>query len=252
MNYCVEAKHNDNCLKVVEELKDKLSSLDFYESKNQIDYCFSLGGDGTLLRSISKFYTKSPIFVGINLGNLGFLCSFNKDNMYDCLDKEKTKIQELRLIEASLNNETVVALNEIRIESLFGKCLDIKVLIDGKEFSSLKCDGICISSSIGSTGLNKTLGGSVVTLDNEIIQIIEKLPVNNRKYKALNNSLILPASSSVELLIPSSYLFMLCFDSNFKKVKAFTPIKIKLSDTKVKLLVNKEFNHLEKIKEAFL
>ena len=45
---------------------------------------------------------------------------------------------------------------------------------------------------------------------------------------------------------------MLCFDSNFKKVKAFTPIKIKLSDTKVKLLVNKEFNHLEKIKEAFL
>ena len=42
------------------------------------------------------------------------------------------------------------------------------------------------------------------------------------------------------------------FDSNFKKVKAFTPIKIKLSDTKVKLLVNKEFNHLEKIKEAFL
>ena len=77
MNYCVEAKHNDNCLKVVEELKDKLSSLDFYESKNQIDYCFSLGGDGTLLRSISKYYTKSPIFVGINLGNLGFLCSFN-------------------------------------------------------------------------------------------------------------------------------------------------------------------------------
>ena len=129
MNYCVEAKHNDNCLKVVEELKDKLSSLDFYESKNQIDYCFSLGGDGTLLRSISKYYTKSPIFVGINLGNLGFLCSFNKDNMYDCLDKEKTKIQELRLIEASLNNETVVALNEIRIESLFGNCLDIKVLI---------------------------------------------------------------------------------------------------------------------------
>ena len=59
MNYCVGAKHNDNCLKVVEELKDKLSSLDFYESKNQIDYCFSLGGDGTLLRSISKYYTKS-------------------------------------------------------------------------------------------------------------------------------------------------------------------------------------------------
>ena len=63
MNYCVEGKHNEQCLKAIEELKDKLSSLDFYESKNQIDYCFSLGGDGTLLRSISKYYIKSPIFV---------------------------------------------------------------------------------------------------------------------------------------------------------------------------------------------
>ena len=35
MNYCVEAKHNDNCLKVVEELKDKLyeSTKRYYQTE---------------------------------------------------------------------------------------------------------------------------------------------------------------------------------------------------------------------------
>ncbi len=252
MNYCVEGKHNEQCLLAIKELKERLAKLDFVESKNSIDYCFSLGGDGTLLKTINKYFYKDPLFVGINLGNLGFLCSFSMSNVDNIFLKDKVDIKEYRLIEASVNNESIFALNEVRIESLFGKCLDLKVYINGKLFSTLKCDGLCISSSIGSSGLNKTLGGSLVDTSLETIQIVEKLPVNNRKYKSLNNSLVLPKDTLIEVEIPSSYQFLLCYDSNFKKMRVNDKIKIKLSERKVRILVNKETTHLDRIKEAFL
>ena len=109
-------------------LDDKGAAYKYFKDdqviEEKVDFLFSVGGDGTLLRSITVIRdTKIPI-LGINAGRLGFLTSIKKDTLKEGLDlffKGKYSFIERSLLEVSTKEPTEAleefgyALNEVSI-----------------------------------------------------------------------------------------------------------------------------------------
>ena len=80
--------------KIKNELSKELQSkFSFFDSSdpidNNIDYVFAVGGDGTILRSITYVKDSGVPILGINAGRLGFLTSIQKENIGEAVNKIK-------------------------------------------------------------------------------------------------------------------------------------------------------------------
>ena len=72
--------------------------------------------------------------------------------------------------------------------------------INGVDFERFRGDGITVSDSpTGSTAYNKSLGGAVFTPTIEALQIAEIASLNNRVYRTLGSSVIVPKKDKIEI-----------------------------------------------------
>ena len=126
----------DNQLIIDSKVKNELdeSKRDrfiFFDSNepidSDIDFVFAIGGDGTILRSITYVKDSNIPILGVNTGRLGFLTSIQKESISDAIsqikNKEYTVIERtiLRVNLGSSNNvfaDYPYALNEITIQRL--------------------------------------------------------------------------------------------------------------------------------------
>jgi NAD+ kinase len=138
--------------------------------KHNIEMIISLGGDGTLLETLS-LVKKLPIPVfGINTGRLGFLAYDFKQNVTEAIqriiDKKYTieKRNLLQLLHPQLpNNDVNYALNEIVIHKKdTGSMLYIDVFIDDAYLTTVFADGIIVSTATGSTAYSLSCGGPIL------------------------------------------------------------------------------------------
>ena len=107
--------------------ESKRDNFIFFDSNEQIDsdidFVFAIGGDGTILRSITYVKDSNIPILGINTGRLGFLTSVQKEGISNALshiNNKKFSIIERTILKVnSGNNDTVnypYALNEINIQ----------------------------------------------------------------------------------------------------------------------------------------
>ena len=154
----------------------------------KIDFVFSVGGDGTLLRSISIIRnTKIPI-LGINAGNLGFLTTIKRDTLKNGLDMffdGKYTFVERSLLEVKTKNtiETIedfgYALNEVSINRKnTTSMLSINTNLDNQFLTTYWSDGLIISTPTGSTGYSLSSGGPIVTPSSKCLIVNPIAPHN--------------------------------------------------------------------------
>lgn len=133
-------------------------------------FVLSLGGDGTLLESVTHVgKTEIPI-LGINLGRLGFLATINKDETKFALQKVFEggyTIDQRALLRFDSNkdlfNGVNFALNDLTVlKKDTATMLIIHAHIDGEYLNSYWADGIIVSTPTGSTGYNLSCGGPLV------------------------------------------------------------------------------------------
>ena len=139
-----------------------------------IDFLFSIGGDGTLLRSIPFVKDSKIPILGINTGRLGFLTSLQKETLNEALDEffdEKFKLVERSLLSVALsdadhalNNSFSFALNEISINRMnTTSMLSIHTKINEEYLTTYWADGLIIATSTGSTGYSLSSNGPILT-----------------------------------------------------------------------------------------
>jgi NAD kinase len=140
------------------------------------DVCIVVGGDGTVLWANHLFGERTrPPFLTFNLGHLGYMSLYHIEDYVEVIDElynsAKSLVCEKRcLIEATfLGGEkpyTTIALNDIIInKSDEGHMMNMKILVDDEEFTSIRCDGLIISTPTGSTAYNLAAGGSILHYD---------------------------------------------------------------------------------------
>jgi len=156
------------------------------EIRDKVDYMFSLGGDGTLLDTLT-FVRSFPIpIMGINLGRLGFLADISKDEIEAAIDalQNGTYIADRRsliTLEANppLFGEVNYALNDVIIHKKDSSAMiTIRTFLNGELLNSYWVDGLIISTPTGSTAYSLSCGGPIIVPQSENFVITPIAPHN--------------------------------------------------------------------------
>lgn len=136
----------------------------------QADLLVSLGGDGTLLDTLSLVRDSGIPVTGINFGRLGFLASINKNEIKKAIEALKNK--EYSLDQRTLLNlestydlfgEENFALNDITIHRRDNSAMMIIHAYMNNEFlNSYWADGLIIATPTGSTAYSLSCGGPII------------------------------------------------------------------------------------------
>lgn len=130
-----------------------------------VQMIISVGGDGTVLRNISKMDDPLPV-LGINMGTLGFLVDISPEDAIKSIDdvlKGFTYTERARLC-VHLNGKRLPdATNEIvLVTARPAKILTFRIAVDNSEIEDMRADGIVVATPTGSTAYAMSAGGPIV------------------------------------------------------------------------------------------
>ena len=158
-----------------------------YDLDNSIDLMITIGGDGTLLRSITYVRDLGIPIIGINSGRLGFLATLNQEMLNSELDiilNGGYEIRERTLLEVSFEKKSKLsdfnfALNEVSVgRENTTSMIEIKTTLDGEYLNTYWADGLIISTPTGSTGYSLSCGGPIMTPSSQTFSITPIAPHN--------------------------------------------------------------------------
>ncbi len=148
-------------------LKQPLDNADLFESElpGDLDFMFSIGGDGTFLEAARLVRGKDILLAGINSGRLGFLAYIAQEEISSSLDeifRGKYTVEERSIIEMSTPSFSEFALNEIAVQKADSRMLSIHAYLNGELLNSYWADGLIIATPTGSTAYSLSVGGPIV------------------------------------------------------------------------------------------
>jgi NAD+ kinase len=171
-----------------------------------IDCLISLGGDGTLLDTVTFVKDKNIPILGINFGRLGFLASISKDELASAVDSliNHTYLVDKRILihldsNEKLFGETPFALNEFAIHKRdISPMVKIHTYLNGEFLNTYWADGLIVSTPTGSTGYNMSCNGPIMFPESASFVITPVAPHN------LNvRSIIVPDTNVVSFEVES-------------------------------------------------
>lgn len=139
---------------------------------DKLDLAVSLGGDGTMLRTVDLVSAAGVPVLGINVGHLGYLTECDPTMLTDALVgffAGRFRIEERMTlaVNATLGGDALpqrVALNEAWLEKTVpGHTVHMRLAIDGAPFTTYAADGIIVSTPTGSTAYNLSVRGPIVS-----------------------------------------------------------------------------------------
>jgi NAD+ kinase len=224
------------------------------------DIVFSIGGDGTLLQAFHQFkdQLEQVSFIGIHTGHLGFYADWKKDELAELLDlmvtSQPRKVQYPLLqieITTSSGCSEYLALNEFTLKSVDGT-LVAELHINDEPFEMFRGDGIVISTPTGSTAYNKSLGGAVIHPSLEALQIAEIASINNRVYRTLGSSVILPKHHHCDIIPDPQEELFIGIDHLVMQMSDVRSITCKVAKNKVTFARYRPFPFWNRVREAFI
>jgi NAD+ kinase len=131
-----------------------------------VDICFALGGDGTVLHALRAYAgTPVPVF-GVNFGEIGFLASVERHEARIGFSRAFAgdfDVLPLPAIKLSGDTGEWLAMNDVSMHRQQGnRVADLAYAIGPDEVGRVRCDGIVVATPAGSTGYNLANGGPVM------------------------------------------------------------------------------------------
>lgn len=136
-----------------------------------VDLVIVFGGDGSILRAARQMGHNQRPVLGVNLGKLGFLAALQPEQLETALPEivaNRHRVIEHLMFECThLRNgqplAQVLGLNEAEV--LAGPpftLLDVQLYVDEELVTTYSCDGLIVSTPIGSTAHNLSAGGPIL------------------------------------------------------------------------------------------
>lgn len=226
-------------ISILEDVSAKMigfNGIDFDLLCKECDFLISVGGDGTLLGVARKAFKYDIPIIGINLGTLGFLTDLNLDDLdefIDDLQSNNYKINARMMIEASINDKSFIAFNDIVISRKnISSMLKIKAKINKKAFNTYFGDGVIVSTPSGSTAYNLSVGGPIVypLTDAFIITPVAAHSLTQRP-------LVMPADIEIEFKVPQNQEAVVIVDGQESfELKQNESLNIKIAKKKARML----------------
>ena len=130
------------------------------------DIAVVLGGDGTVLRTLTRFLETGVPVVGVNFGRVGFLSSMGRRDLEAGIARilaGEYEVVELPTLEVEHPDGTGRAVNDVVVASAsLGRMIELELAVGGEELGRQPCDGIICATPSGSTAYNLSNGGPVL------------------------------------------------------------------------------------------
>lgn len=256
------ASRNSKSEAVSKELWTKLKEANFILTPKNPDIVISIGGDGMLLSAFHKYekLIDRVRFVGIHTGHLGFYTDyrdFEVDKLIENLKLDtgarvsypilnvKVKMTDGRIVEAR-------ALNEATVKRL-SKTMVADIIINNVPFERFRGDGISVSTPTGSTAYNKSLGGAVLHPTIEALQIAEVASLNNRVYRTLGSSVVVPKKDKIVIEPKHSDRYSIAVDNKTFVYDSIESIEYQIDNSKIHFVATPSHTSFwNRVKDAFI
>lgn len=148
-----------------------ISTFSNHKDLVNVDFFFSIGGDGAFLEAISLVRDSGIPMVGINSGRLGFLADVAQQDLESSLESffdSKYYLQPRSLIklenDIGLFHDFPYALNEFTVHKQdTSQMITVHVEVGGDFLNSYWADGLIVSTPTGSTAYSLAVGGPIIT-----------------------------------------------------------------------------------------
>lgn len=170
----------------------------------QADLLVSLGGDGTMLRSMRLVAGRGTPVLGVNLGRLGFLAEIDVQDLPRALtsiDEHRYQVEPRMAVSAVLpDGRAVTAFNDIALVRIPGDGLaELAVSVEGHSFVRYAADAVIVATSTGSTAYSYSAGGPIVSPTVEGFLVVPAAA-----HSTFNRALMLSADEALVLeLLPA-------------------------------------------------
>ncbi|HJN71517.1 MAG: NAD(+)/NADH kinase [Phycisphaerae bacterium] len=168
---------NDSIASISTSLETHLSEVvEFVGSDLQTpcDAAIAIGGDGTLIHYGPLLAKANIPLIGVNSGRLGFLATFDAASLIEhqnVVFSDAATVISVLLLEISVDGgKPMVAMNEAMIAAGHPfRILEFDLSINGIDAPTLRGDGMIVSTPIGSTAHNVSVGGPIVDPTSKVI-----------------------------------------------------------------------------------
>jgi NAD+ kinase len=163
----------------------------------KVDFIVSVGGDGTILRTIHKMADPVPI-LGINMGTLGFLVDVEPSDAAATLERLLSGFEadnRSRLAVLLNGKRLLPATNEVVLMTASpAKMIEFEIMVDGSLMEDFRADGVIIATSTGSTAYAMSAGGPIVDPRVDAIVLVPMAP-----FKLSSRPWVIPGRSTIEV-----------------------------------------------------
>jgi len=249
------AKAAETIARIVEKEGCKSRILEDYplpaDSLKGQDLCCAIGGDGTLLGVLEAALNSNTAVLGINLGKLGFLSTFN--------DAEAAKdLPNLIQGNYSIAKRSVLGcknasgaihhgLNDVVVKESQGNGLiRLCVWADGKQVAEYNCDGLIFSTPTGSTAYNLSAGGPII---GPKVRAMAMTPICPHTF--VNRAVIFDESTHIKIESDASNINpQITIDgrARFGSENNF-PIELMIVDKRLHLMQNPDHSHFAIVRD---
>lgn len=183
----------------------KLQKIHGVRDPDGADVIVALGGDGHMLQTMHRFVSTGLPIYGMNRGTVGFLMNdYGEKDLADRLQAaELTVIHPLRMEAASEGGDmqTAIAFNEVSLLRQRHQAAKIRVSVDGQvRLEELACDGILLSTPVGSTAYNLSAHGPILPVGSPLLALTPISAFRPRRWRGA----ILPQTAEVTFTILES------------------------------------------------
>lgn len=217
------------------------------------DMLFSLGGDGTLLDTISFIGNSNIPIIGINLGRLGFLAAISEEEAEGAIQslvRGSYTLEKRTLLHLDssipLFDGAPYALNEFTIHRKdSSSMIKIHTYLNGEFLNTYWADGLVVATPTGSTGYSLSCGGPVVFPQTSSFVITSVAPHN------LNTRpIVVPDDNVISFEVEGRTEQFLCtLDSRTETITSSVQLAVKKESFTISLVRPDEHNFLNTIRQ---
>ncbi len=254
-------RKDDHSLSIKNQLEINLVKSGMIVDEKNPDLIICVGGDGTILYAVHKYLNKldTAKFIGVHTGTLGFFTEYTDQEIDSCIhdilsepcDDFTAALLEVNLIgDVPQHSKTIYALNEMRIENII-RTQVIDVYIDGEHFEKCRGTGVCLSTQVGSTAYNRSLGGAVIDSGLSIMQLSEITSIQHSKHHSLGVPYIMMRNRSVTFMSDTFNHALLCYDHLYMDLENIQKVVCTISDRCVHFARYRPYSYLKRLKNLY-
>ncbi len=220
------------------------------------DFAFSMGGDGTMLRTAARVGSKEIPIVGVNMGRLGFLADIRPDELAEAVNalyvgqyvKERRAIISVEADGQPLSPYPT-AINDVAVlKRDSASMITIHTQADGEHLISYQADGVIVSTSTGSTAYSLSNGGPIIVPGSGVLCITAVAP------HSLNmRPIVLPEMRELTFDVESrSHGFLVAIDGRAEKLHVGTRITLRRADFSCYVVKRQGSSYFTTLKEKMM